>query len=67
MVRDMSEVAERLRLVRRASRRFLRLWAVDQAMVEPLLDRLADDLASAEPGARGPMPLHDPSSQADRH
>jgi hypothetical protein len=67
MVRDMADVAERLRLVRRASRRFLRLWAVDQAMVEPLLDRLADDLASAEPAARGPLPLHEGGAAADRH
>ena len=65
-MREMAEVAERLRLVRRASRRFLRLWAVDRAMVEPLLDRLAADLASAEPGI-GPAPVHEPGPQADRH
>ena len=66
-MREMAEVAERLRLVKRASRRFLRLWAVDQAMVEPLLDRLAADLASAEGAAGGPAPLHEPGPQADRH
>lgn len=52
---DMAAVAERLRLVRAARRKFLRMWAIDQAMLTPLLDRLAADLApeqdSASPGA----------------
>ena len=65
-MRDMAEVAERLRLVRKASRRFLRLWAVDQAMVEPLVDRLADDLERSGGEPRGPA-LHAPAPPADKH
>ena len=47
-VGDMAAVAERLRLVRAARRKFLNLWAIDQALVEPLLDRMAADLAPVE-------------------
>lgn len=46
-MRDLSAVAEQLRAVRAAERRFLRLWAraaVEQAIVMPALDRVADDL-----------------------
>lgn len=51
-MRDMAAVAERLRLVRQARRKFLRLWAIDQALVNPLVERLADDLES--PAGAGP-------------
>lgn len=66
-MREMAEVAERLRLVRKASRRFLRLWAVEKAMVEPLVERLADDLALTQPEVQGPAALHDPGPPADKH
>lgn len=39
-MRDMAAVAERLRLVRRARRKFLQLWAIDRSMVDPLIDQL---------------------------
>ena len=45
-VGDMAAVAERLRLVREARRRFLKMWAIDRTMVDPLVDRLAADLAN---------------------
>src|SRR5215204_5939722 len=55
---DIAAVAERLRLVRGARGKFLRLWAIDRSMIDPLVDRLALDLmqlpppeSSAEPGA----------------
>ena len=47
---DMAAVAERLRLVRSARRKFLKMWAIDQALVEPLLDRMAADLAPVDAG-----------------
>jgi hypothetical protein len=46
-VGDLAAVAERLRLVRAARRKFMKMWAIDQALVEPLLDRLAADVAPA--------------------
>jgi hypothetical protein len=50
-VRDMAAVAERLRMVRRARRKFLRLWTIERAMVDPLLDRLHRAVAEhPEPG-----------------
>ena len=55
---DIAAVAERLRLVRGARRKFLRLWAIDRSMIDPMVDRLAVDLGNvidlqppAEPGA----------------
>ena len=69
-VKDMAAVAERLRLVRAARRKFLRMWAIDQALVSPLLDRLAADLAPAEsPGADGATegePAHGAPPEADK-
>ena len=64
-VRDMAAVAERLRLVRAARRKFLRLAAIEQAMVEPLLDRLAADLGAGG-DALATQPVHDPRPQADK-
>ena len=70
---DMAAVAERLRLVRAARRKFLKMWAIEQAMVEPLLDRLAADLAPIDPApadtpAEGPAddPVHGGSPPADK-
>jgi hypothetical protein len=64
-VRDMAAVAERLRTAREARRKFLRLWAIEQAMVEPLVDRVAADLAEEIAGAGGGT-LHEPRPQADK-
>ena len=61
---DMAAVAERLRLVRAARRKFLKMWAIDRALVEPLLDRLAADLSPADGAAA--ESLHDPAPKADK-
>ena len=42
---DWEPVAERLRQVKAARRRFMQLWRVERAFVDPLLDRLAEDMA----------------------
>ena len=67
---DLAAVAERLRLVRSARRKFLRLWAIDQALVEPLLDKVAADVsADTDAGIDGPSReslIHDPDPGADR-
>jgi hypothetical protein len=44
---DLSRVVERLRAVREAERKFLKLWAVEQAVIVPGLDRVAADIESA--------------------
>ncbi|HEY2587607.1 MAG TPA: hypothetical protein VGI81_17810 [Tepidisphaeraceae bacterium] len=57
-MRDLSAVAEQLRAVRAAEQRFLRLWAmeaVEQAILLPVLDRVADDLQGVD-GFSGPIP-----------
>jgi len=41
---NLASVAERLRIVKDAQRRFLRLWGIEQAMIEPLIDRVAADV-----------------------
>jgi len=44
-MRELAEVAERLRLVRRAQRRFLERAAVENGVIGPLfLDRVAAEL-----------------------
>jgi hypothetical protein len=55
---DITDVAERLRLVREARRKFMRMWAVDRSMIDPLVDRLAadlDEVAAAPPHPRAPL------------
>ncbi len=46
-MRDLSVVMENLRLVRRARRRFIELSAVEKNCINPMLDRMADDLQQA--------------------
>ena len=43
-MRDLSVVVENLRLVQRARRRFMELWTLEKDYVEPMLDRVAEDL-----------------------
>lgn len=65
---DLAAVAERLRLVRAAGRKFLRLWTIEQAMVEPLIDRVEADLATV-PGGDEPEcheSPHGDAPQADK-
>ena len=64
-VRDMAAVAEQLRLVRAARRKFLRLWAIEQEMVGPLLDRVAADLGATDASATA-GPVHGPRPRADK-
>jgi hypothetical protein len=56
---EMADVAERLRLVREARRKFLRMWAIDRSLVDPLVDRLAADLedpaVSTPPHSKAPL------------
>jgi len=48
---DLSGVVERLRAVRVAERKFFQLWAVEQAVIVPGLDRVAADIESAVLGS----------------
>ena len=43
-MKDLQTVAEQLKHVRAAQRRFLGLWAVEQAIILPGLDRVAADI-----------------------
>ena len=45
---SIASVAERLRLVRRARRKFLRLAEIDRALIDPMVDQLAADLVEAD-------------------
>jgi len=68
-VGDVAAVAERLRLVRAARRRFLRLWAIEQALLDPLIDRVVEELGPATHvtgGAAGDDPLHGRPPRADK-
>jgi hypothetical protein len=45
MVRELGNVVETLRLVQASRKRFLELWSVEKDYINPMLDRMADDLA----------------------
>ena len=47
---NLTKVMERMNIVRRARRHFLRMWAIDQSLITPGLDRVAEDLAGAQTG-----------------
>ena len=49
-MRDLTGVAEQLRNVREAEKRFLRIWAMEQSVIVPGLDRVAADIDSAAMG-----------------
>jgi hypothetical protein len=60
-MRDLSSVVESLRRVQQARRRFLEMWKLEQDVINPMLDRMAEDLqaimaapASAEDDAFEP-------------
>jgi hypothetical protein len=59
-VRELSELAEQLRSVRQAQRRFLQRWAVESALIHPGLDRVVADL-----DADGPHGSANASAQLD--
>lgn len=54
MVRDLSEVTAKIRAVREARRKFLRLWAMEQAVIAPGLDRIAAEIEAAR-NNQGPI------------
>ena len=43
-MRDLTSVAKQLRLVRNARRRFLELWKLEKELINPVLDRMAEEL-----------------------
>jgi hypothetical protein len=43
-MRDLTTVAKQLRIVRNARRRFLELAKVEKELINPVLDRMADEL-----------------------
>lgn len=55
-MRDLCEVASQIRAVRDARRKFLKLWAIEQAVVHPGLDRMAADVETICSGARPILP-----------
>ncbi len=46
-MRELSVVAENLRLVHRARRHFLELASVEQGVIYPVLDMMVDDIRRA--------------------
>ncbi len=60
-MREISEVVETLRRVQQARKRFMELWSLETDYINPMLDRMADDLQEVaapggddEPGAEPP-------------
>jgi hypothetical protein len=51
-MRDLTSVAKQLRLVRNARRRFLELWKVEKELINPVLDRMAEELGEAVGSSR---------------
>lgn len=60
-MRDLSAVARQLRVTRQAQLKFLGLWAVEQALVLPALDRVAADVDLDDwgPGAENSFSMLD--------
>jgi hypothetical protein len=48
---DLAGIAERLRVVKLAQRRFLRLWDIERALIDPLIERVAAELDGPSCGA----------------
>ena len=64
---DLASVAERLRVIQRAHRRFMRLWQFEEIFVGPsVLDRVAADVTRVEAmewqGHPHPYPCREPPS-----
>ncbi|MGA8709533.1 MAG: hypothetical protein WB646_21395 [Steroidobacteraceae bacterium] len=67
-MRDISAVVEKLQAVRLAQRNFLGLWALEQEIILPALDRVAADMNAIAPsrGLRNSgAVMNDPRSAAD--
>ena len=43
-MRELNDVLQALRLVHAARRRFVEMWAVERQVINPALDRMADEL-----------------------
>ena len=65
-MRDLSSVVESLRRVQQARRRFLEMWELEQDVINPMLDRMAEDLQAimASPSAADDDPFG-PRDDAD--
>ena len=64
---DIATVVERLRMVRQARRKFLKMWAIDRSLVDPLVDRLAEDLGDVpDSDPAGPVPPHRGPERTDK-
>ena len=48
-MRDITAVAEQLRLARQARKKFMSLWTLEQNLIHPGLDRMAADVEAAAP------------------
>ena len=64
-MRDLSVVVDSLRLVQRARRRFMELWAVEKDYINPVLDRMADDLETVAATGDGDDPGLNPPGRPD--
>ena len=63
---DLAATVERLRAVRAACRRFMQLHAMEMAVIEPGLDRVAADLQlDLDPAAGADVPDYPPTGQGD--
>jgi hypothetical protein len=70
-MRDLSSVVESLRRVQQARRRFLEMWKLEQDVINPMLDRMAEDLQAimAAPSAAAdddPFNTRDHASEGER-
>ena len=65
-MRELSSVVESLRRVQQARRRFLEMWKLERDVINPMLDRMAEDLqaimaapASGDDGSFEPLDGND--------
>ena len=64
---DLASVAERLRVIQRAHRRFMRLWQLEEIFVGPsLLDRIAADVSRQKPAPWQGYPHPHPQAHRER-
>jgi hypothetical protein len=63
----LAEVAQRLREVREAHERFLALYAVEVALVEPGVEQIAADISGVHGGEDDPDVPHWQSERHDGH
>jgi hypothetical protein len=67
-MRELSEVVETLRLVQQARKRFMELWSLEKNVINPVLDRMADDLMEVgTPASEGTPEAEPPEASSDQH